>query len=537
MGNAGAYVNFLRKQGDGFRGFYYDINDLLGKFALSFGKHQVGVKLDLYDERSNSTYLGLTVPQFQQNPDDNAVPNDFLKVRRYFGSLNHQWTITESALLNTTVYGYQTTRNWRRQDFDRADQGRDYAGIFGDSSVPGGAVFLRNSAGHRNRAFDVAAIESRLMLDHALFGIRGHFDGGVRYLYEQAKEQFLSGGTPTARSGLLRDDELRTGSAWSGFLQNRFSLTNRLTLTPGVRLERYEYQRHIFRARVGGVPTDVDIRENDLVFEVIPGVGLAYQPADHLTVFGGVHRGFAPPRIKDAIDNSGRTLRLEAERSWNYEVGARLNLLRGIRAEATFFVLDFENQIIPSSQSSGGSSFGLTNAGETLHRGVELLLSSDLGRLARLRQSILAEVRYTYLPRAEFRGGFIPGIGGNRLPYAPKDVVSLILGYRQPSGFGIQLDGTFVGEQFTDPLNILDATAGDPARGIAPTFDGQTGLIGSYMVWNLSVDYRVRRERFGVVPFISVKNLTNRLYIASRAPEGIQPGPFRQVNAGLRFQF
>lgn len=36
------------------------------------------------------------------------------------------------------------------------------------------------------------------------------------------------------------------------------------------RLEHYDYERHIVRARVGGVPTDVDIRRGDGVTKAIP---------------------------------------------------------------------------------------------------------------------------------------------------------------------------------------------------------------------------------------------------------------------------
>ena len=41
------------------------------------------------------------------------------------------------------------------------------------------------------------------------------------------------------------------------------------------------------------------------------------------TLFAGVHRGFAPPRVKDAITNTGVSLELDPEMSWNYEAGAR----------------------------------------------------------------------------------------------------------------------------------------------------------------------------------------------------------------------
>jgi len=67
--------------------------------------------------------------------------------------------------------------------------------------------------------------------------------------------------------------------------------------------------------------------------------------------------------------------------------------------------------------------------------------------------------------------------------------------------------------------------------------DGTVGVLPSYQVFNLMIDYTVRRERYEVRPYFTVKNLMDELYIASRAPQGIQPGMFRQANAGVKFTF
>jgi len=116
--------------------------------------------------------------------------------------------------------------------------------------------------------------------------------------------------------------------------------------------------------------------------------------------------------------------------------------------------------------------------------------------------------------------------GGNRLPYAPENTFSFLIGFRQRQGFGVQLDATYVGDQFADN-----------GQTAAPSADGTIGLVPSYMLWNVNADYTVQRERVQIRPYFSVKNLSDRIYIASRAPQGIQPGLFRQVNVGVRFSF
>ncbi|MEO7659873.1 MAG: TonB-dependent receptor [Pyrinomonadaceae bacterium] len=524
IGKLGAFGSFLRKQGDGFRSLYFGVTDFTGKLYYALTDRQtIGAKLSLYSENSNSTYLGLSQPQFERDPNGNSVPGDLLSVRRYFGSVNHQYVIDSKSVLNTTAYAYNTVRNWRRQDFDRSRvAGRNYIGVEGDETIPGGAIFLRNSTGNRNREFNVAGLESRFTREYSIGGNRSNFTGGAHYVYEKAFDDFIVGSTATSSTGVLRDSETRPARGVSAFAQNRFTIGKRFTVTPGLRYENYSYKRNITRARVNGLATDVDLRGEDNVSALIPGIGFTFQPIDRLTLFAGAHRGFAPPRVKDAVSNSGVSIQLDAELSWNYEAGARYSTNRGFSAEATFFELDFENQIIPDSQS-GGATSTLTNAGETLHRGFELQTGLDFGRLFKMRHGLTADLRHTRLSIARFENGIF---GGNRLPYAPKKVTSFITGYRHPRGFGTQYDVTFVSSQFADNNET-----------IAPSANGEIGLIPSYTLHNISFDYERRFERFSISPFVTVKNLTNRVYISSRAPQGIQPGLFRQANIGLRVQF
>ena len=524
IGKLGAYGSFLRKQGNGFRTFDFGVTDFTGKFNFSLTDRQtLGAKISLYDESSNSTYLGLTTSQFAADPNGNAVPDDRLEVDRYFGSVNHQFVPDSNTHLNTTVYAYNTVRNWRRQDFDRSRvAGRTYLGVYGDENIPGGAIFLRNSSGNRNREFNVAGFESRLTREYSIAGNRSSFSGGVSYTYEKAFDDYIQGTTATSSDGVLRDSETRPARGSSLFVQNRFNFGSRFTITPGLRYERYSYERHITRARVNNVPTDVNIHGEDNVSAFVPGIGITFQPASGLTLFAGAHRGFAPPRVKDAVNSNGTPVELDAEFSWNYEFGVRYMARNGFNAEATYFTLDFENQIIPASQS-GGATSTLINAGETLHRGIELQAGFDFGRLFGTRHSITTDLRYSNLSVARFENGIYDG---NRLPYAPENLFSFIAGYRHPSGLGMQYDVSFVGSQFADNEET-----------VAPNANGEIGLIPSYTVHNISIDYEKSFERFSITPYVTVKNLTDRLYIASRAPQGIQPGMFRQANVGLRVRF
>lgn len=524
VGPASLFVAGLRKQGDGFRSMAFAITDGTVKAAWTFAPaRSLSLKFNAHDERSNSTYLGLTTPQYEDNPSHNAVPHDRLDVERLFGSLHGRFALGGRTMLTTSVFAYRTSRLWRRQDYDRRMvEGRRYLAVDGDPSVSGGAIFLRDSAGSRNRAFDVAGTETRLVADRTWLGRTVAVEAGARILYEEATDQYLQWNAVTGGSSTLRDDERRPGLGASAFVLQRLALAPALTVSSGVRFERYRYTRDIRRTRVNGVPTPVSITGGDTVAKLLPGLGLSWQAARHTTVFAGAHRGFAPPRVKDAIRGDGASLELDAELSWNYEAGWRWTPRPGVHAEATAFVLDFSNQITPGA-ASGGAVTTLVNGGRTLHRGLEFSAGADMAAAGSRASGPFASVRYAWLPVARFVGG---RHGGNRLPYAQRHSGHVCVGWRTADGWSVQADASLSGAHYADNDQVSRATA-----------DGTIGTIPGFVVWNMAVERRVLRGRTGVVPFLAVKNAGNLVYIASRAPEGIQPGPFRQLNVGVRVAF
>lgn len=515
--SVGWITNYLHKQGDGWRQFFYDIEDFQGKVSLRPGvRHSIALKTGLYDEISNSTYLGLTTRMFEEDASQNPVPSDAFKVERVSGSVSHAYTLSADAVLSSTAFVYRTRRDWGRQDYDRFDYGRAYTGVTGHMDVPGGAIFLRDSAGNRNRLFDVYGVQSDYGLQHKY----GHLSAGGRYLYETAHDRRINGEGFDARTGVLRDEEFRYGRAFAGYVQNRFQIGSRITVTPGVRFVRYNQERHITRKR----DKDVDIPKDNGVTTAIPGLGVSVRAGGGVTAFGGVHRGFAPPGTKVAITSDGENLDLDSELSWNYEAGVRLAGQRAVSGEFTFFRMDFANQIITAAES-GGATTTVTNGGSTIHQGFESSVKVHWDRLADLSGwHVYTDLRHMYLPTAIFTDNDL--YGGNRLPYAPRQTFGLLFGVRQFGGLSFQIDLNAVGSQF-----------GDNRQTVEPSPDGTIGVIPSYRIANLSLGYEIRRERWVFEPYFTVKNALNQIYISSRAPQGIQPGLFRQVNGGLRVSF
>jgi Fe(3+) dicitrate transport protein len=271
-----------------------------------------------------------------------------------------------------------------------------------------------------------------------------------------------------------------------------------------------------------GVTGDTDLTQ------VIPGIGASYALGNRATVFGGVHRGFAPPRTEDVITNQGGVVELDPELSWNYELGARTELARGIRLDGTVFRMDYENQIVPASLA-GGMGATLTNGGSTLHQGIEFAGRIDTAPMLDSLHNVSVRLAYTYVPVSAFTGvrfSNIPGfesvsVSGNRLPYAPDHMLTIGVGYAQPWGLDVQLEAVRVSGQYGDDLNTVE-----------PTPDGQRGLIPGSVSWNTSVNYDLGRA----TAFFTVKNLLDDLSIVDRT-RGILPGSPRLVQVGVRMRF
>jgi len=529
--NVGVQLNVFRKQGDNVGVLKYRISDISAKLKIGLGNRStLGIKIGAYDERSNATYVGITQTMYDRSEYFPVMPlNDNLDVKRYTANLTHNYRISDNAALTTTLYGYTTERIWRRQDFSRTRVGNTTE-VWGDTNVTGGAIFMRSTNSTQDRRFVVGGIEPRLFLSYSIGQLKNELDFGLRYHFEQANERRYNGSKPDAESGALVTDEIRTGNALSGFIQNRIFLTNRLSITPGLRYEVFYFDRNVLRTS----SRDTNLIAKSENTQIIPGFGVSYFVSKKLNIFTGIHRGYAPPRIKDAINTSGEVTNLDAELSWNTELGLRTTINEDIYLELTGYYMDFSNQIIPVSVSSGGPGSGFVNGGKTIHYGVEGGFSLDLGKLFKSKYNIIissnatiGESKYSsdrFITKITSGDTVITNVKEYSLPYAPKISLNSSLELRAPFGIGLLFAGNYISSQFTDELNT-----------VPPSNDGLTGEIGSRFI--IDVTARYYWHKMNSIIYVSVKNLTDEIYIASRRPQGIKVGLPRIVTAGIDLSF
>ncbi len=521
IGDTGLFASYTRKQGDGARPFISSkLNDLSTKVVHAPNeRHSLTFKFTYFREHSNATASGLTEAEYADDPRGNIFRNDFFFGDRTAVSLSHTGVLTESLFVTTNAYASFFEREWWRQS-SNSSQRPNRLNVDPDCLS---LADLNTTCGieGRVRKYQIYGVAPSVTWEYGSdTRLRGELRTGLRVHYEIQNRVLEVGDLPTSRSGFRTEDNWRRTLAYSGFVRNRFVFGD-LAVTPGVRVE------HIRNERENRITSPVR-RGEATVTAVIPGIGITYSALPRTTIFAGVHRGFSPPAVDEIISNSGGVIELDSEESWNYEAGVRTNPVRGVSLEATAFRMDFQNQIVPASLA-GGMGSALTNGGETLQQGLEFAAQIDTSALLDSDQNFYLRTAYTWLPVAEFRGSRFSTadpdvlITGNRLPYAPENLLTTSLGYAHPKGVDAFIENVYIGRQFGDDLNQID-----------PTANGQIGALQAQTYWNATVNYTV--ENWRTTFFVTAKNIFDRTFVVDRSRGNLPSSP-RLMQAGVKFNF
>jgi Fe(3+) dicitrate transport protein len=513
-------VQVLQRHGDGFRDMPFDSTDVLGKIALPTGRDgEVMLKLGWHHDDAASDAVGLTSAMYRADPRRASLsPSSHMVLDRYDVSATHQQRFSSSTKLTTVLYAYRLDRVWRREDYTRSpSSSSQYTRIVGDTTQPGAAIYFLPTNTILDREYDVAGVEPRLEHRVKTGAVAHTLDVGGRVLHETAHYGQRAGSYPETFAGSNEFEEKHTGNAFAAYLQDRIAFRDDLIVTPGVRYEHLAFRRTVLRQFVNGAVADVYNQGEKTVQGIIPGVGMVVG-TKQLNVFGGLHVGWAPPRVTSSITARGQTSEVGADESINYELGARAMPAKWARVEATGFLSNFSNQVI--ANTALGADTELTDAGATNLYGVESATALSLDKALGFDTVCELGARYTY-SRATFRYG--PN-AGNLLPYAPQHTFNTNLDVEHPSGVGGQAAYSFVGPQFTDPANTRDEDV-----------TGRIGELSARHVVDTTLHYKHKAS--GITVRLTVKNLFDADYVIARRPEGIFQGGYRQVLLGARWDW
>jgi Fe(3+) dicitrate transport protein len=519
LDNVGLSLDYIRQETDGVRnGEHQEVDDLALKALIKIDDRQrLMLKGILTHEDAQIGEAGMTSEMYRLNQRTNYLRNDTFEVRRYAGQALYEFDISDTMHFSTNIYGNHMFRESIRQANDSSEMNN--CATRGESISAEVAPTCGNE--QRPRTYSVFGIEPKLVFTHDAFGVQSETTLGIRGHFEWAdRERYVGNAGPrdtTQGTGLnnhgrnrYQNNSLNT-QALSFFGQNRFFIGD-FTVTPGIRVEHY-VQDNI---------NHIDNRSEEITrTEALPGIGATYNGIDNVTLFAGVHRGFAPARIDDVMDPESGVLRqVNPEMSLNYEAGVRTSPIPGINAELTYFRIDFEDQIVNEILVDDDMWI---NAGESVHQGVETGFRLDSDQLFGTEYNYYLTTSYTYtdayfdsdVPTAEI-------VAGSRLPYAPEHLINANIGVETPWGLDIRFGVQSVSQQFSDKENT-----------VAETADGQHGIIAGYTTYNVSANYKVTKD---VNIYMNGYNLSDKKYIASRI-DGIHPGQGFQMMGGVKWSF
>lgn len=534
VGGGGFLLDLVDKRGDGARdNLHSELRDLNAKYLAQPGEaHTLILRANRYEEDSDVTYSGITDAELasfgaRYNPFD----NDTFEAHRNGLSVSHDWSLAENIDLTTSLYWSEFSRDWWRQASTTSDSQCNavrYAvdGLalnFAQARAAGHAVDPDDCDSRQGRLRDYRSygIEPRLRVGHSLLGIDSELTAGFRAHREEQRRRQVNAAAPQGETGTLVERNQRETTAYAAFLQERLQF-GALEITPGIRLERIDNARKNALADAGGSAT---------LDTWLPSIGFTYAASDRIELFGGLHRGFAPPRTEDLIDNAGFETDVNPEESLNAELGLRFRAGDGTSVELAAFRNDFDNQIAVGSIAGGSTPLA---EGKALYEGLEFALQASREDVFGPGWTPVLQVSYTWLPTADIEGEFrrvdtgapIAGAGeGNRLPYAPEHLLTASAGLRMPNAVDLRLELVLVDEQYADFAN----TRRPPALG-----NGQIGEIDAYHIWNIAANWTL--PGMPLTLFATVKNLADRDYIVDRT-RGILTAPPRLVQAGAEYRF
>jgi Fe(3+) dicitrate transport protein len=467
---------------------------------------------------------GLTDEQFKNDSQQSARERNWFGTPWNVFSLNFDTNISDNFTSNTKLFGLIGERN--------------SVGFTATPNIEDAINPSTNNFANRRVDRDYYknyGLENRNIYKYKLGKIDNNLAFGVR-LYK-ANTQRLQDGKGTTGSDFdlsidgrfTRDLDFTTENV-ALFAENQFKVTEKFSVTPGV---RYEYIKNTGEGRFG-VNSGNDIAFPDKTVsrsQPLFGLGLEYKFGT-TNIYANITQAFrpvlfsdfTPPAVTDVIDPN-----LKDASGFNADIGYRGNYKNYLNFDFSLFYLSYTNRIggirqFVNNDPTQGTFLYRTNLGETVNKGIEGFFNLNITRLFEIEKPYgnldffssvsFIDSRYTDF-EVSSATGTAPNVvitetnlSGKRVENAPRYIHNFGLSWSN-NNFSATMQYRLSGRIFTDANNTETASA-----------NGITGLLDEYRVLDLSTEYKflkIYNIRAGV------NNLKDESYATRRS--GGYPGP------------
>lgn len=419
-----------------------------------------------------------------------------------------EYRFDDATSLRNTLYHYNAERNFRNLE--------TYTYNADNSRVQRAGSLLQR----HDQELNGNRVE--LLHDGQLFGLRSQWSTGLDYSHNVQMTYPRSG---TAAGSVDPDhfdpghfydlpgmfpgyekNRQNTVDTWAGFLENRLTLTDRLTLLTGLRHDSIDLQVRNYRAVNEANPAQFKRRYQPttgrvgLVFELTPSANVYVQYSTAADPPAGMLTTASFGQVRDFDLSTGKQL----------EVGSKFDFLDG-RGSATVAAYRIERDNLATADPANP---GFTQpVGKQSSRGIEVAAA------LRVTPQLLAEGNFAYVDAQydafnENVGGQSFSRKGNTPTNTPDRVANLWLTYDLDPQWQVGGDSRYVSSVYADAANTR----------YAPSYT----LFGAFVGYKVDADTRITAR---------VRNLTDEVYARWTSSSMLYLGAPRTFELAVQTRF
>lgn len=511
VGKLNYYTFYQAKKGNGWRpNSAFTQQNIFGKATYRFTEN-----ISLTAEYTHSNYLaqqagGLTDALFRQDPRQSVRARNWFDVNWNTASVAFDWKLSDRTSLNIRNFGLFS----RRSSLGNLER-INVADLGGNRTLIDGK-------------FENIGNETRLLHRYDLGKSYGIFLVGSRFYRGTTTATQGDGSAGTDADFRFINPENVENSDYrfpntnvAFFVENIFNLTNKFSITPGIRFESIKTEANgYFRQRVfdfaGNIVADErinEILERDRSF-VIGGVGATFRPNDNIEIYGNISQNYRAINFTDlrvVNPNFSVDPDIRDERGFSADLGFRGSNSNVYNFDVTLFYIAYRDRIGQILQADRPPLFldyrFRTNISDARNIGIEAFGEVNFLKLwnPQSKKTLSLFVNGAVVD-ARYINSQETSVRNKKVEMVPPTMVRSGLSYRD-KGFTATLQVSHTAKHFTDATNaVRTATAVE-------------GIIPAYQVVDLSASYAWKKFRFEG----SINNLLNQAYFTRRAEA--YPGP------------
>jgi Fe(3+) dicitrate transport protein len=527
-GKLNYYTFYQRKQGNGWRpNSEFEVNTFFTDFNFQLTK-----KFFISLEYTHMNYLaqqpgGLKDVEFLADPQMSFRDRNWFGVNWNLGAVQMEYRFSDKTRLETRTFGLLA--------------GRDALGDLQPLNRP-----IEPNRKLIQDTFKNFGNETRIMHHYNISGEPAVMLAGVRYyqgLTHKMQGSADSGSDPNFRflnPDSLFSDHLFPNRNLALFVENIFPITDKLSITPGLRYEWIDtrsdgyYQKVLYKQDQNGLPVETTVVEIDTMQRQRPvwlaGLGLSYKPTATTELYANISENYRAINFTDLrVLNPNMVVdpNLKDESGYSADLGWR-GSNSWLNYDISLFYLKYNDKISSIYEKKNGTIVrARRNISDAHIAGMESFVQADLMQLLQPKPTFslsifvnlaLIEGRYFNSEQVAFRN--------KRVELVPASNFKTGLTFRKKA-FSASWQYALVGKQYTDADNTPN-----------PVHSAVIGPVPAFNVMDLSLQYGLKNFLFEG----GINNLTNQMYFTRRADgypgPGIIPSDARSfyLTVGYKFQ-